>query len=58
MSEELRLIHTSLSEIRETMVRKDDIKTLVTTIVAEMKAEIKQEIIAEVKETLTKEIRL
>jgi hypothetical protein len=56
MSEELRLIHKSLSEIRETMVRKDDIKTLVTAIVAEMKAEIKKEIIAEVKETLTKEI--
>jgi sugar-specific transcriptional regulator TrmB len=38
------------------MVRKDDIKTMVTAIVAEMKAEIKKEIIAEVKETLTKEI--
>ena len=56
MSEELRRIQESLAEIRKSMVQKDDIKNMVTTILSEMKGEIKNEIIAEMKDTLTKEI--
>lgn len=56
MSDELRRIKDTLAEIKNSMVKKDDIKSIVTAILAEMKGEIKSEIIAEVKESLTKEI--
>ena len=56
ISEELKLIHQSLSEIRTSMVKNDDIKSIVTTIVSEIKGELKKEIIQEVKEELSKEI--
>jgi protein required for attachment to host cells len=53
---ELRLTKDTLAEIKNSMVKMDDIKSIVTIILAEMKGEIKSEIIAEVKETVTKEI--
>lgn len=56
ISDELKLIHQSLSEIRTSMVKNDDIKSIVTTIVSEIKGEIKNEIIKEVKEALTEEL--
>lgn len=56
ISGELKRIHESLTEIRESMVKKDDIKSIVAVIMSEMKGEIKNEIISDVKETLTKEV--
>ena len=57
ISQELKLIQTSLAEIRESMVKNTDIKSIVTTIVSEMKNEIKREVITEIKESLTKELQ-
>lgn len=56
MSNELKLIHASLTEIRESMVKNADIKDIVTKIVSEIKSEIKKEIVEEVKATLTQEL--
>ena len=53
ISDELKLIHQSLSEIRKFMVKNDDIKGIVTTIVSEIKGELKNEIIQEVKKELS-----
>lgn len=55
--DELKLIHQSLSAIRTSMVKNDDIKNIVTTFVSEIKGELKNEIIKEVKEALTEELR-
>lgn len=56
----LKSIQESLLEIRATMVKKDDIKNIVTDIVSEIKGELKKEIITEVitevKDTPTKEL--
>ena len=57
ISQELKLIQTSLTEIRESMVQNTDIKSIVTTIVSEMKNEIKREVITEIKDSLTKELQ-
>lgn len=58
--DELKSIQESLLEIRATMMKKDDIKNIVTDIVSEIKGELKKEIITEVitevKDTLTKEL--
>ena len=56
ISDELKLIHQSLLEIRTSMVKNDDIKSIVTTIVSEIKRALKKEISQEVKEALSKEI--
>lgn len=56
MSNELKLIHASLTEIRESMVKNADIKDIVTKIVSEIKSEIKKEIVEEVKATLKQEL--
>ena len=56
ISGELKLIQESLAEIRQSMVKKEDIKNIVTVILSEMKGEIKKEIISDVKESLTEEI--
>ena len=53
---ELKHIQESLTEIRKSMVKKDDIKSIVTAILSEIKGEIKKEIVAEVKETVSQEI--
>ena len=56
ISDELKLIHQILSEIRISMVKNDDIKNIVMTTVSEIKGELKTEIIQEVKRALSKEI--
>lgn len=57
---ELNRIQQSLSEIRQTMVNKNDVKELVTSIITEVKSELKQElkeeILTEIKQTVKSEI--
>ena len=57
ISQDLKLIQTSLAEIRQSMVKNTEIKCIVTTIVFEMKNEIKREVITEIKDSLPKELQ-
>lgn len=53
---DIRLIHESIADIKNTMVRKTDVKEIVTSIISELKSEIKSEILAEVKATIMPEL--
>lgn len=57
-SDELKLVHQRLSEFKTSLVKNDDIKSIVTAFVSEIKWELKNEIIKEVKERLTNELTL
>lgn len=53
---DIRLIHEGIADIKNTMVRKTDVKEIVTSIISELKSEIKSEILAEVKATIMPEL--
>nr|XP_022302175.1 uncharacterized protein LOC111110107 isoform X1 [Crassostrea virginica] len=54
---ELKIIQESLREIKDTMVKKSDIKDIVSAILSELKGEIKEEIISEIKGEINGEIK-
>ncbi|XP_078314714.1 uncharacterized protein LOC144619735 [Crassostrea virginica] len=54
---ELKIIQESLREIKDTMVKKSDIKDIVSAILSELKGEIKEEIISEIKGEIKGEIK-
>lgn len=52
-SDFITTIHDSLAEIKETMVKKPDIKDIVTEIITGLKNELKKEIISEIKKKIS-----
>lgn len=57
ISGELKSIQETLSNIQENMVKKTEIKTIMTSFLEEMKKEFRQEIITDVKNSILKEIK-
>lgn len=55
-SDFITTIQDSLAEIKETMVKKSDIKDIVTEIITGLKNELKKEIISEIKKDLTESV--
>ena len=54
---ELKIIQDGISDIRQTMVCKEDVKDIVVSIVSEIKGEIKKEILNEVRNTIMSEVK-
>lgn len=57
ISVDLKSIHDSLSDISENMVKKSEMKVMITSILEKMKNDIKEEIITDVKKSLLQEIK-
>lgn len=53
---DLRQMHGDIAEMKNTMVRKTDVKEIVNSIVSELKNEIKSEILTEAKATIITEL--